>query len=446
MTAVFQKEEATRPNVLFILCDQLGATYMPCYGHPQVQMPNVDRLAEQSVVFDSAYTAAPVCTPFRGTLFTGRYPIQTGIYRNGQRIPSSETTLAALFNQAGYNTSYAGKWHLAGPPRKTWVPPMERGGFTDFVGWDCGHVRHLNQKFFDGASPEEKVMPGHDTDALTDIACDRLRRLALEDAPFCAFVSYQAPHPFCDPPGEYYALYQGQPLSYRKTVDHEARFKGYGKESAHMGVTEWTERYFGEITHLDHAVGRLLAEVEALNLHRNTIIVFTSDHGDMGGCKGLFEKSVPYEESTRIPLLVALPGQASGRRTDALFSSVDFLPTLLGLCGLPPATSAEGVNYAHLIHGRTGAVKRSYLLMQLRHWSCIRSGNTKLTLGPEGADPRELYQIDLDPFEERNLIGEPKAQNTVEKLRAAYISWLQDIRMRIGNVEEASIESPMLGN
>jgi arylsulfatase A-like enzyme len=444
-TSTIEKQHP-KPNVLFILADQLGAVYTGCYGHPQVKTPNLDRLAEESVLFDNAYTAAPLCTPFRGTLFTGRYPLQTGIWRNSYRLPGSEDTLADCFNRAGYNTSYAGKWHLAGPPRKIWVPPMERGGFHDFVGWDCGHVRHIDQKYFDGSSSgeEERVMEGHETDRLTEIACGRLRSLALEPNPFFAFVSYQAPHPFCDPPAEYLDLYRGRELCFRETVDHDARFKGYGRGSPEMAVTEWTERYFGEITHLDAAVGRLLAELDALGLRDNTIVVFTSDHGDMGGCRGRFEKSVPYEEATRIPLLVRLPGGAQARRVDPLFSSIDFLPTLLGLCGLPPAGATEGVNYAPLMAGEAASPRRQHLVMQLEDWSCIRSGDAKLTLDPEGMEPRELYRLGDDPFEQANLVADPNERDTVRQLRSAYAAWLQDVHSRVGDTAEASAPSPGL--
>ncbi len=418
------------PNVLFVFADQLGADYLGCYGHPLVRTPNLDRLAASSWRFRSAYTASPLCTPFRGTLFTGRYPVQTGIVRNEQRMASSETPLATLFARAGYATAYVGKWHLAGTPRKIWVPPADRGGFEDFVGWDCGHVRHVDQKYFDGDSPEILTLPGHETDALTDVARERLERHAAGDRPFCMFVSYQAPHPFCDPPQEYLDPYRDRPLPRRPNVNAEARFHGYGEESADIGLTEWMERYLGEITHLDAAVGRLLDDAESRGLLDDTIVVFTSDHGDMAGSHGRFEKSVAYEEAVRIPLLVRLPGRPEGRETGALFSSVDFLPTLLGLCGLPPAESAEGVDYAPLLRGDPDAPQRERLIMQCGDWACIREGECKLTTDTEGVEAREFYRLEADPFEQRNLVDAPGERATVDRLRSAYREWLADARRR----------------
>lgn len=122
-----------QPNLIFILPDQWRATVLGCYGDPDVKTPNLDQLAQESLVFDRAYTASPVCTPFRGTLFTGRYPTQTGVLKNGYRILDEEVTLAELFTEGGYHTAYVGKWHLSGPPGgNRWVPPQERAGFETF--------------------------------------------------------------------------------------------------------------------------------------------------------------------------------------------------------------------------------------------------------------------------------------------------------------------------
>jgi arylsulfatase A-like enzyme len=422
-----------QPNLLFIFPDQLGACYMGCYGHPQVRTPNLDRLAGESVQFSNAYTACPLCTPFRGTLFTGRYPSQTGIFRNEQRIPEGETTLADLFNRAGYSTCYVGKWHLCDTPRGIWVEPHLRGGFSDFVGWDCGHVFHTNQKYFDGDSPELLTMQGHETDGLTDIACSRLQQFAEGETPFCMFLAYQAPHPICQPPQAYHDIYRDRPIQYRFTVDGDARFKGYGKSNGgiqDIPLKEWTERYFGEITHLDAAIGRLLSRVEELGLLENTIIVFTSDHGEMGGCRGRFEKSVPYEEATHIPLIVRLPGQKQARRTDALFSSVDFMPTLLALCDLPAAETAEGVDYSGLIKGLPDSPTREDLIIQFCNWACIRRDDVKLTLSLDGKDAKELYRLDSDPFEQENLIGREQEGSTIETLRTAYVKHFGNLERR----------------
>ena len=435
------------PNLLFIFADQLGATFMGCYGHPQVRTPHLDKLAEKAILFQNAYTATPLCTPFRGTLFTGRYPEQTGILDNEMRIPRSEVTLASLFNDAGYFTSFLGKWHLSGNPRRTWVPPEERAGFTDFAGWDCGHVWHINQRYFDGDSTTTYTMAGHDTDGLTDLACNRMHTHLHKETPFCMFVSYQAHHPYCEPPDEYLDMYPQDRLALRPTVDPESynMWTDFGVPNpVRIPVKEWTRRYFAEITHLDAAIGRILDELEASGLMENTIVVVTADHGEMNGGHGLYQKRVPYEEATRIPLIIKLPGQTEGRVSEPLFSSVDFLPTVLGFCGLPPARSAEGVDYSPLLRGEPDAPERTYLIMQQKGWGCIREDDAKLTLDSEGNEAREFYRLKGDPFEQKNLVSEAGEQETIGRLQSAYRAWLLDSRTRIGDVEEASTISPAL--
>lgn len=435
---------ADRPNLLFVFPDQLGATYMGCYGHPQVRTPHLDALAAESVMFRRAYTASPLCTPFRGTLLTGRYPSQTGILLNSQRIAPSETPMAERFNEAGYQTCYVGKWHLAGPPRKICVPECERGGFQDFVGWDCGHVHHIDQEYFDNDCSQILTMPGHETDALTEIAIDRLRRHGQGEQPFCMVLSYQAPHPICAPPEQYAELYRGKPLALRPTVDRAARFTGYGHGRTDIPLEQWTEDYFAETTHLDAAVGRLLAKLDELGLRENTVVVFTSDHGDMGGCHGRFEKAVPNEEASHIPLMIRLPGQAEGRQSDALFSSVDFMPTVLSLCGLPAADGAEGVDYGPLVRGQAGGAARETLIMQCHDWAMIRRGDAKLTLGIDGTGPQALYRLDTDPYEERNLVESAEHRQAVAELQSAYVAWLRDAETRNGDIAAASETSPGL--
>ena len=183
-----------KPNILFVFPDQLSARWLGCYGNPVVHSPNLDRFSEESVLFRNAYTNCPLCTPYRGSLLTGRYPGQTGVSKNGMALPPEAETIVSLLNDASYNTYYVGKWHLAGAPQADrWVPPDKRGGFQNFIGWESHHVDHFQGRIWEDDPEIPIVMEGHETDALTSIVCDRLENV-VED-PFCMFVSYQAPHP-----------------------------------------------------------------------------------------------------------------------------------------------------------------------------------------------------------------------------------------------------------
>lgn len=429
-------DENLKPNVLFIFADQLGAVWTGCYGNPDVATPHLDRLAASGTRFDRAYTASPLCTPYRGTLFTGRYPSQTGILRNSQRIPGCETTLADLFNQGGYQTCYVGKWHLAGPPTASrWVPPVDRGGFQDFVGWECYHVRHWNNTIFERDSAEPIVMPGHDTDGITDFALERLRHCAEANQPFCMFISHQAPHPVCEAPEPYGGMYRGRQFHWRPNSQPESGFDHYGCQFAGQ---KFLEDYFAEVTHLDAAVGRVLDELEKLGLAENTIVVFTSDHGEMASSHGRYEKLTMYEESLRVPLLVRVPGQPGGAVSQAPVSSVDYLPTLLDLCGLEPASTAEGVSFAEQLRDPAAPVRRESVFVQLTDKAAILQGSYTLELSPDGGEVRQLLDIESDPSQLRDFKDAPAYRDLRDRLAGDFREWLADIRTRIGDPDEAA--------
>jgi arylsulfatase A-like enzyme len=427
------------PNLIFILPDQWRATALGCYGNPDVQTPNLDRLAQESLVFDRAYTASPVCTPFRGTLFTGRYPTQTGVLKNGYRIPDEEVTLAELFAEGGYHTAYVGKWHLSGPPGgNRWVPPQERAGFETFIGWESHHVNHWEGRIWADEPDHPLPMPGHETDALTDIALDVLDGLK---PPFCLFIAYQAPHPPCSPPPMFQDLYRDQPLHHRPNVDPDVWYDR-PEWDADYDLRTFVERYYGEITQLDSALGRLLSRTAKSDLESDTILVFTSDHGEMMGSHGLYSKGVMYEESTQIPLIVHYPEGPQGERSDALFSSVDFMPTLLSLCDLPDAPTAQGMDYAPLIRGGAQQKARDAVYMEYSdRLLCIRRMNVKLIAQRETLNPIALYDLETDPFEETNHLNDVKYDEQQTNLQQALRHWYQDILERRGSRHKSAAES-----
>ena len=432
--AVNPNAGAGLPNVVFVFPDQLGATWLGCYGNPDVISPNIDRFAAEGLTFDRAYTASPICTPFRGTLFTGRYPCQTGIDDNGRHIPRSEVTLPALLNQGGYATAYVGKWHLSGPQGgNRWVPPVDRAGFQRFVGWDCGHVDHWKGRIWENDPDKPIVMRGHETDALTEIACEQLRRLAK--IRFCLFVAYQAPHAPASPPRELAQVYGARDLSYRPNVADIGVADDKDPRWYTPDVPTFLRNYYGEITQLDAAFGRLLSAIDELGLEKNTIVIYTSDHGEMAGCHGRYGKFVMYEESTRIPLFVRHPRGPKGVRTDALFSSADFMPTLLDLCGRPPAPTAEGISYGPLVRGEQQDLREA-AFSQYKDL-CIWQGSYKLVTDYAAAHPIALYDLAADPFEQNNLVTDARFAEIGDRLHAELRAWLEDALARVGDTEEA---------
>lgn len=221
-------------------------------------------------------------------------------------------------------------------------------------------------------------MPGHETDALTEMVCNRLETLkeCSAEQPFCLFVAYQAPHPPCAPPDEYLKMYQEKDYPERPNItDKDIQY--------HVGIwdfdpdwREFVDFYYAEITHLDAAIGQVLAKLDELGLSDDTIVVFTSDHGEMAGTHEKFGKGTMNEELIHVPLIVRHPDGPKGQRTNQLFSSVDFFPTLLELCGAPEMPSAEGISYAKYLQGESQQ-GREFVFIE-HDELCIHKGNYKL--------------------------------------------------------------------
>jgi len=415
-----------RPNILFIFPDQLSARWMPCYGGEVVSTPYLDRFAQQSVVFTRAYTSSPLCTPYRACLLTGKYPSETGVVRNGTGLPSGEATLADRLNELGYATHYIGKWHLSGEPQcNRWVPPESRAGFTRFTGWESHHIDHRQGLIWQDDPDHPIALGAHETDGLTDILCDRLREIAASGGPFFMAVSYQAPHPPCSPPDEFCRRYADLDLDGPPSTRADAWFKNVAWD-ADYGVEEFRRRYFGEISHLDRAFGGVLALLDETGLGEDTIVVFTSDHGEMAGCHGLFGKGVMFDESVRVPLLVRMSREQGGLVTDYPVSTVDLFPTILELCGADDIPATRGQSFADLL--RTGVAPEAGRDLFIEyHEDCIVRGDTKLVTEKDGAEAKYLFDLAEDPFEMSNLVSSAEGRE-VQRLLDSLEEWRSRVR------------------
>ena len=412
---------ASRPNILFVLVDQLGARWLPIHGHPIVQTPQLERFAAESAVFERAVSTAPICTPYRACLLSGRYPSQTGVQQNGQAYPSHIPSLADHLNAAGYATRYIGKWHLGGAPQANrWTPPEQRAGFQHFIGWESHHVDHYAGLIWRDDPDEPIEMPGHETDALTDIALRELSQAAQDENPFFMLLSYQAPHPPCSPPRAFFDFYDGQALLSEPNADAAAWYD-MPRWNADYDAATFRQLYFGEISHLDAAFGRLLRGLDELDLRESTLVVFTSDHGEMAGAHGLFGKGLMYEESLRVPLLARAPGQATGRRTTQLAATVDLLPTLLDYAGVEAPQAAEGVSLRAQIEG--GAANDNRVVISEYQSFCATTQSWKLVASGRTLKPAALYNIVEDPYELDNRLDEASCAAILAGLQAALTDW-----------------------
>ena len=411
----------SRPNILFVLADQLGARWLPVCGNPIVRTPHLDRFAAESTVFERAITTSPVCTPYRGCLLSGRYPSQTGVLQNGQSYPANELSLADHLNAAGYETRYIGKWHLSGAPQENrWVPLNQRAGFQQFIGWESHHVDHFAGLIWRDDPDEPIEMPGHETDALTDIALDELTQAANDADPFFMLLSYQAPHPPCAPPPEFLEPYRKRNL-FREANADAAAWYDMPNWNADYDAATFRQRYFGEISHLDAAFGRLLRGLDELKLRENTLVVFTSDHGEMAGAHGLFGKGVMFEESLHVPLIVRAPGQIAERRSSQLAATVDLMPTLLDYAGVYPQKATEGyslrpqIERDDVINDRIAISEYQSFCATTQSWKLVTKDRTLLLAA--------LYNIEDDPYELENRLHDPDCAGIRSALQSALTSW-----------------------
>lgn len=409
------------PNIVFVLADQLGARWLPLYGHQQVRTPQLESFAAESAVFERALSTAPICTPYRGCLLSGKYPSQTGLLDNGQAFPGDVKSLADHLNDGGCQTYYVGKWHLSGAPQKNrWVPPAQRAGFQHFIGWESHHVDHQAGLIWSDDADGAIEMPGHETDSLTDIAIGQIEKAAAGDEPFFMLLSYQAPHPPCSPPAEFLAAYEHLDLVTEANADRGAWFK-HEAWRADYDAQRFRELYFGEISQLDAAFGRLLGALDRLGLRDNTLVVFTSDHGEMAGAQGKFGKGLMHEEALQVPLIARAPDKPKGLRISTPVSTVDLMPTLLDFAGCRLDEPMEGFSLRRLIEGEADSADRVVIseyqdfCATSRHWKLITRGRR--------LSPAALYHVSSDPLELRNRVDDPACAGIQAQLMQALSSW-----------------------
>ncbi len=425
-------------NIVFLFADQMHGFAMGCMGCPDVDTPELDRLAAEGTLFRTAYSNAPVCTPFRLNLLTGMYGQRIDGFRNRALIPPGVRTLADGLNDGGYRTGYVGKWHIGDSGNKA-IPEELRGGFTEFEGYQCYNHYLEGVEFYDEAGDVRKF-DYHRTDVTTDIALERLDGLVERDQPFALFVSYQNPHYPEQPDPEYYEPYRGRPMARRPNVEEVEPFivthspksprpmeadpiyEQYGGD-----IDEYLRHYFAMVTQLDANVGRVLRALDERGLADDTLVVFTSDHGDLACSHGLTGKGVAYEESCRIPLIVRDPFGERGQVSDLMASGVDIYPTLLDWAGLPPESSNDGASFAPTLRGEQQDLERP-VFSEMGRWCMVRQGGYKLNAakpesGPGSLEYTELFDLDADPYEMTNLIDAPDLAEVRVRISALLDEW-----------------------
>lgn len=447
-----------QPNVLFVFSDQMRGSAMGPAGNDEVSTPTMDRLADEGTRFSNAYTNYPLCSPSRACLLTGQYPLTNRVINNDLPLPEDVPSVAEAFQAAGYRTGYIGKWHLDGVPRDQWTPPgARRQGFDDFWAvYNCSH------DYFDAVyyrdSPEQIKVEGYEPVAQTDLALEFIEQ--EDDRPFCLFLSWGPPHdPYEMVPEEYRSQYDPNDITVPPNAepilpgheDHPApplvdappvrEFAGPGdvfeepKPYDYDDPREGLADYYAAITALDEQLGRLVDALDENGLADDTILAYTSDHGDMLWSQGRNQKGSPYKESIHVPFLVRWSGEVpAGRVDDTLLSMVDIAPSLLSLAGVTPPSEMQGTDLSPAFRGRDVDGPGSVFLMNLRRgWRGVRTRRytyARLSEHDESvahlAQGRDwlLYDNEADPHQLNSLVFNREYEDVRERLSDELDEWL----------------------
>ena len=389
-----------QPNVLFILTDQWRSSAFGYAGDPNVKTPRLDEFANNAVVFTNAVSVCPVCTPYRASLLSGRFPTSTGMFLNDAYLPAEELTLAEVFKENGYQTAYIGKWHLDGHGRLDFTPPERRQGFDYWKALECSHD-YNQMPYYEGDSPEMKFWEGYSPRAVALDAEQYLSNHAQDTQPFFLFVSIAGPHfPHHTAPEEYKAIYSADQLILNPNVP----------ESKDSVVRAELIGYYAHCSAIDEAVGQLLDRVNALDLTSRTLVLFTSDHGEIMGAHGIrqTQKQVPWIESAGVPLIISYPEHQEVRigTSRMAVTTPDLSATLLDLCGIELPETFEGRSFASQIIGHPDNPDNPALYMSVisfasvppefkKEYRAIKTENYTYVLGIDG--PWLLFDDQNDP-------------------------------------------------
>lgn len=417
-------QAADRPNIIYIITDQQTATAMSCMGNTDLHTPNMDRLAETGILFRNAYCATPLSGPSRASMFTGYSAHQIGMPSNGDPMPENikKQSLGILMQKAGYDCVYGGKWHV----HTASIPDREFGfrnihNHNDFgLAEDC--VKYLDSK---------------------------------PKSPFFLVASFDNPHniceyarqqnlPFAETPQADIKDCPGLPLNFERNpydadaIAYEKRMNYSAYPTSEYTPDDWRRyrnAYFRLVEHVDAEIGKIVDAIDRNGLWKNTVIVFTSDHGDGMGAHRWNQKSALYEEVINIPMIVVLPGKKNaGKELPQLVNNgTDFFASVCDWAGISMPEGPDGRSYRALAEsGDANAAHQTYVVTETlfdkggntRGWA-LRTENFKYVLYDKGRYREQLFDMKADRGEMRNLAIEQKYDAELQKHRALLNEWMK---------------------
>lgn len=406
------------PNLLFIFCDQLRYTALGSSGNEVVKTPTIDNFAEEGVVFDNTFSNCPVCSPFRGQLLTGIYSHKNGAVDNEYELRTDLVTFPQVLKKAGYRTGFVGKWHLGYGP----YTEAKRHGFDYLAAHNCLHEYYKMEYYENEEGPIK--MEQWSPEGMTSISIKFMgdHQKTYGDKPFALFLAWGPPHYPYDQYPDKYNIYDPEKVDLPPNVPVE--LKPYAK-----GILA---HYYGNMTALDDQMKRILRFLNQSGLTENTIVCFSSDHGEHMFSHGYIEptypnwrwmhpslrasKGTPFDESIHIPFILRWPNQIAGnRRASTMLGSVDMMPTLLGLMDLDIPEGVQGLDLSHAIKGEKGPEPDSIYLQILGpgwphrgkwvgFWRGVKTHRYVYARWHADEYEAKLFDRKKDPYEMNNLL------------------------------------------
>lgn len=447
------------PNLVIVFPDQMRGQALGFLKEDPVVTPHLDRFAEESLVLPQAVSNYPVCSPFRAMLMTGKYPHTNGVIGNctsrsepyGVELKESDRCWSDVLKDKGYSLGYIGKWHLDSPHKpyidcrnnkgetkwNEWCPPRRRHGFDFWYSYGT-YDYHMNPMYWETKATRENFHfvkqwgPEHETDKAINYIRNTDGKFRDPAKPFALVVSMNPPHtPYTQFPQKYLKPYEkmtNEELLVRPNVDKT------GNTKMSKLALQQTRNYFANVTGVDEQFGRILQALDEAGLKDDTIVLFTSDHGNCVGTHGCDTKNVLFEESMRIPFLIRWPGKIKPRRDNLLISVPDIYPTLLDMMGFKESIPPEvlGTSHAQRFHQSTKDGPSSQLYVKIPYnkpaqgMRGVRTLNYKLvmTVKQDGAMDKVLYNRKTDPYEMTNVAADhPDVVDTL--IKTELIPWLK---------------------
>jgi arylsulfatase A-like enzyme len=446
-------------NILHIMSDQLHAGCLGFAGHAQAITPNLDRLAAESVRFDRCYAQSPICTPSRTSQLSGQYSHNTGYFALDGNRPEHLPSYMSHFKENGYRTAGIGKLHTPDHPRNwledhldlygdtyrtvdaqpnltgtDWIKDLEKHGLLETDEFQIAQKNDRQEM------PERPSLNPFEHSQEGWCVREAIRFIEESEDPFCMQVSLERPHDPCVPAKEFWDMYPDDldlPDTFDNPCDHRPPHfqqqhhkwrEKHGDDFLRIARLRW-KGYLASITHMDHAVGQLLSYLDEKGLADNTLVVFNADHGGYMCQFGIREKApgICSDAVCRVPMLWRVPGVTQdGMLNHALVENVDIAPTIASLAGLPPMATADGKDISELLKGSEEPV-REIAVTEHPHTRAMRWKNWRFVHYPEdmfGEDVGELYDIEADPNETRNLYQDPDHQEIVATCLKKLLEWL----------------------